>query len=69
VRIAPGSGIILPALIADAGERTAKRFIEFLTSTIRNPHTRRAYGRAIADFFAAPAPVFGPLTAADKARF
>jgi site-specific recombinase XerD len=45
-------GPILPAIVADAGEHAGRRFIEFLTATIRNANTRRAYGRAIADFFA-----------------
>ena len=40
----------LPALVAAAGERAGIRFLEFFASTIRNPHTRRAYGRAAADF-------------------
>ena len=44
--------IVLPRLIADAGERAGERFIEFFTAQIRNPHTRRAYGRAVADFAA-----------------
>jgi site-specific recombinase XerD len=42
----------LPALIAVAGERASIRFLEFFASTIRNPHTRRAYGRGVADFLA-----------------
>ncbi|HKI20756.1 MAG TPA: tyrosine-type recombinase/integrase, partial [Isosphaeraceae bacterium] len=45
-------GPILPAVIADAGEKAGKRFIEFLTATIRNGNTRQAYARAIGDFFA-----------------
>ncbi|AGA31704.1 tyrosine-type recombinase/integrase [Singulisphaera acidiphila] len=48
----PSSGLILPAVIADAGEHAGRRFVEFLTATIRNKNTRKAYGRAIADFFA-----------------
>ena len=42
----------VPALIAAAGERAGTRFLEFFASTIRNPHTRRAYGRAIGAFLA-----------------
>ena len=42
----------VPALVANAGERAGIRFLEFFASTIRNPHTRRAYGRAVADFLA-----------------
>lgn len=40
----------LPALIGNAGDRAGLRFLEFFASTIRNPHTRRAYSRAVADF-------------------
>jgi site-specific recombinase XerD len=42
----------LPALVVAAGERAGLRFLEFFTAQIRNPHTRRAYARAAADFFA-----------------
>jgi site-specific recombinase XerD len=42
----------LPVLIAAAGERAARRFIEFFTATIRNPNTRAAYARAAAAFLA-----------------
>lgn len=31
-------------------ERASLRFLEFFASTIRNPHTRRANGRAVVDF-------------------
>jgi site-specific recombinase XerC len=41
-----------PALVAAAGERAQTRFWEFFVSNIRNPHTRRAYGRSIAEFLA-----------------
>ena len=40
----------LPVLIATAGDRAARRFLEFFAANIRNPHTRRAYGRAVAEF-------------------
>jgi integrase/recombinase XerD len=50
--IGTSSGPILPAIIADAGERAGKRFIEFFTATIRNANTRRAYARAVSDFLA-----------------
>ena len=42
----------VPALVAAAGERASLRFLEFFAATIRNPHTRRAYGRAVAEFLA-----------------
>jgi site-specific recombinase XerD len=40
----------LPALIAAAGDRAQLRFLEFFASNIRNPHTRRAYVRTVAEF-------------------
>src|SRR5215212_1578475 len=42
----------LPALVQASGERAAYRFLEFFTAQIRNPHTCRAYGRAVTDFLA-----------------
>jgi site-specific recombinase XerD len=39
-----------PALVAAAGDHAAYRFLEFFTAQIRNPHTRRAYARAVGDF-------------------
>jgi site-specific recombinase XerD len=39
----------LPALFAPDA-RTAKRTLEFFTAQIRNPNTRRAYGRAASEF-------------------
>lgn len=47
VRLSP---VACPALIAAAGERAQLRFLEFFASTIRNPHTRRAYVRAAGEF-------------------
>jgi integrase len=46
------SGPILPAIIAEAGDHAARRFIEFFTATIRNGNTRRAYAKAVGDFLA-----------------
>ena len=46
-----GRGGTLPALFTptpDAG----KRFVEFFTANIRNPHTRKAYAWAVAEFSA-----------------
>ena len=40
----------LPTLVAAAGERASMRFLEFFAANIRNPHTRRAYSRAVAAF-------------------
>ena len=45
-------GNLIPTLIADAGEQAAWRYIDFFTSNIRNPNTRRAYARACQTFFA-----------------
>ena len=42
----------LPTIIIDAGDKTAWRFIEFFTATIRNPNTREAYARAVGRFLA-----------------
>jgi len=42
----------LPTLVAAAGQRASLRFLGFFASTIRNPHTRRAYGRAVGAFLA-----------------
>ncbi|QDV90774.1 Tyrosine recombinase XerC [Phycisphaerae bacterium RAS2] len=41
----------LPSIIAQAGERAGRRFIEFFTANIRNRNTRLAYARAVAEFF------------------
>lgn len=43
---------LVPALIADAGERASWRYVEFFTANIRNPNTRRAYARACTSFLA-----------------
>lgn len=43
-------GLALPALIAIAGKSAETRFVEFFTANIRNPNTRRAYGRAVNEF-------------------
>ncbi len=59
---------MVPALIGDAGDQAAKRFIEFFTANIRNPNTRAAYARAAVDFFgwcerhgAGPLPAIQPV--------
>ena len=43
---------IVPALVADQGERAARRYVEFFTAQIRHRNTRKAYGNAASDFFA-----------------
>ena len=47
-----GAAHIVPTLVAAAGDRASRRFLEFFAANIRNPHTRRAYGRAVAEFLA-----------------
>ena len=51
ISFALDSGVILPPIIARAGKRAAERLIEFFTAHIRNPNTRRAYGRVAWQFF------------------
>jgi site-specific recombinase XerD len=41
----------VPALIAARGQHAGRRFVEFFTANIRNPNTRRAYYRAVTEFF------------------
>lgn len=45
------SRVVVPALVADAGEQAARRFLEFFAATIRNKNTRMAYYRAVVRFF------------------
>jgi hypothetical protein len=40
---------VLPALFAPDRD-AARRFVEFFTVNVRNPHTRKAYARAAAEF-------------------
>ena len=46
------AGLVVPAIVADAGDHAAGRFVEFFTATIRNRNTRLAYGRAVGAFLA-----------------
>jgi len=48
--LAPITARTLPALVTAAGDRAEIRFLEFFAANIRNPHTRRAYSRAVGDF-------------------
>ncbi len=48
--VSVGSTARVPLIVSTAGGHASIRFLEFFASTIRNPHTRRAYGRAVADF-------------------
>ncbi len=38
-----GADLIIPPLIAGAGKRASRRFVEFFTANIRNKNTREAY--------------------------
>ena len=49
-RLAGGTVLHLPAVIDQAGERARRRFVEFFTAEVRNPHTRKAYARAAGRF-------------------
>jgi site-specific recombinase XerD len=42
----------LPSLVAAESPQAQARFFEFFVSHIRNPNTRRAYGRAVGEFLA-----------------
>jgi site-specific recombinase XerD len=42
----------VPTLVSVAGDRAGLRFLEFFAAAIRNPHTRRAYARAVGEFLA-----------------
>jgi site-specific recombinase XerD len=44
--------MLVPAMVAAAGERAALRFIDFFTANIRNANTRAAYAVAVRSFFA-----------------
>src|SRR5262245_21033998 len=43
-------GPVVPALIGDAGDNAARRFVEFFTANIPNTNTRLAYARAVGQF-------------------
>jgi hypothetical protein len=46
------STLVVPAMIAEAGDRAAKRFLDFFAASIENDNTRLAYYRAACSFFA-----------------
>ena len=48
----PSPALAVPALVAAAGGKASTRFLEFFAANIRNPHTRRADSRAVAEFLA-----------------
>jgi hypothetical protein len=43
--------MLVPRLIAGAGENASLRFLDFFTANIRNPNTRAAYAVAVHAFF------------------
>jgi integrase/recombinase XerD len=47
-----GAEAAVPALVADASEHAARRFLEFFAATIRNKNTRVAYYNDARQFFA-----------------
>jgi site-specific recombinase XerD len=46
------SSLAVPAMVASAGDRAARRFLEFFAASIENDNTRIAYYRAVCSFFA-----------------
>lgn len=45
------ASIVVPAIVADAGDQAARRFLEFFAAAIRNKNTRTAYLHAVGKFF------------------
>lgn len=45
------SGLQLPPVIEAAGEEAQRKFVEFFIAQISNENTRKAYGRAVLQFF------------------
>jgi integrase/recombinase XerD len=45
--LTPSASVPVSAIIANAGRRASRRFVEFFTANIQNPNTREAYARAI----------------------
>jgi site-specific recombinase XerD len=43
--------LVVPAMIADAGNHAVKRFLDFFAASIENDNTRMAYYRAVCSFF------------------
>jgi site-specific recombinase XerD len=46
------SSLVVPAIIANAGDQAARRFLGFFAASIENDNTRMAYYRAVCSFFA-----------------
>ena len=45
------SSLAVPAMIAETGDRAARRFLDFFAASIENDNTRMAYYRAVCSFF------------------
>ena len=45
------SSLIVPSMIAEAGDRAVRRFLDFFAASIENDNTRMAYYRAVCSFF------------------
>jgi hypothetical protein len=50
--VATGDGIVVPRVIADAGDQAARRFLEFVAATVRNKNTRMRITMRFATFLA-----------------
>ncbi|MGO9720221.1 MAG: hypothetical protein ACLPOA_06455 [Methylocella sp.] len=48
--VASHASIVVPRVIAEAGDQAARRFLEFFAATIRNKNTRQAYYHASVRF-------------------
>jgi hypothetical protein len=46
------SALVVPSMIANAGDRASRRFLDFFAASIENDNTRMAYYRAVCSFFA-----------------
>src|SRR3954447_4764193 len=46
------SSLAVPSMIANAGDRALRRFLDFFAASIENDNTRAAYYRAVCNFFA-----------------
>jgi integrase/recombinase XerD len=46
------SSLAVPAMVANAGNRASKRFLDFFAASIGNDNTRLAYYRAVCNLFA-----------------
>src|SRR5271169_4590022 len=56
IRPAVTSAMLVPTLIAEAGENASLRFLDFFTANIRNPNTRAACAVAVRAFFPGSTP-------------